>query len=139
MALATREKLVKGSANAIDIFYNDYEPKYYKRTYNLENNTIHPYYSNAHGNIFRGGVTLSYDNWNNHYNGPDEYVFNLTLGEGLHGIPWQQSEGKEIPRTSPTPIDIIEELRDNIIFDIDYYKDKAMRFAKQQSYSVLKF
>lgn len=139
MAISTREELSKETKNAIDFFYNDYDPEYYKRTYNLRDNTFAPYYSNAHGDIYRGGVTLSNSNWKNKYHGPDEYVFNLTLGEGLHGLPWQAAKGEEIPRTVPTPIDRIEDARDNIISNINLYKDEAISFAKRQSYDVIQF
>ena len=139
MAISVREEMCKQTKDAIDAFYNDYDPEYYKRTYNLKDNTYEPYYSNAHGNVYRGGVTLSYDNWNNNYNGPDEYIFNLTLGEGLHGLPWQSSKGEEIPRTIPTPIDRIEDAMDSILDNIKLYEDKAMAFAKKQSYHYLDF
>lgn len=66
----------------IDIFYDDYDPNYYARSYSFYN-TVHDHYVQLDDGFEAGittdasGVVTTHD--------PGEYVFNGGFGLGIHG------------------------------------------------------
>lgn len=132
MALETKNILVDEAKNALDIFYGDYHPSVYDRTDNLHMNSFEPYYSNSHGSIYRGGVKFSSANMEEVYNAPAQWVFNLALGSGIHGLP-----GQGLPVTNPTPINRVEQKRDNLIGVINMLSSAGEAMARNDTYQFL--
>ncbi len=86
------KKLAKNTAKSltdrynylIQRFYNEYTPKFYKRIWELNDIGV-PFYKNAHGRIYYGGVKISSDNmWDSYYHDPVETVLQSALN-GYHG------------------------------------------------------
>ena len=133
MALETRKLLTQEAHTALDIYYSDYSPILYDRTNNLLNGSYEPYYSNAHGTIYRGGVKFSSDNMAEVYRAPAEWVFSLAAGSGIHGLP-----GQGLPVTTPDPISYVEQKRDSLS-GIGSLSSAGIALAKSDSYQYLKF
>lgn len=140
LATQTRDEMYEEAKYAIDAFYNDYKPLYYRRHYyNFEKNSFQKYYKNPHNSIVRGGVELTPFDLDNIYRADASYVFELVYS-GQHGnvgaFPHQINN---IPRVmSPSPMEILLDKRDYIISNIDAYTGKAVENARKKTYSVIK-
>lgn len=127
MATQIRDDLTKSAAVAIEAFYQDYTPIYYQRHYyNFREKSFKKYYDNKHNHIIRGGVELSSENMDDIYQDSTQQVFDMVYA-GYHGV----ASGFEEPYTftpvhvmKPSPLEIIEEYRDNIINHIDWYANR---------------
>ena len=54
------KQITKKAQSCIEMFYRDYTPKYYDRTYDLKNNSYVPYYHD-NGKAYYGGVRITAD------------------------------------------------------------------------------
>lgn len=139
LATQTRDEMHEEAKSAIDAFYNDYDPLYYKRHfYNFKSNSFKKYYKNPHGSIVRGGVELTPYNVGDIYRADAEYIFNLVY-LGYHGnvamFPHQVSN---IPHVmSPSPLEILLDKRDYIVDNIGNYTQQAITKANQNTYNTL--
>lgn len=128
-----RDELTQEAQNAIEDFYNDYNPLYYHRHYwNFYNNSFKKYYSNAHGVIFRGGVELTPQNMSDIYKEKPEWVFDSVYA-GFHGIAGMFVSPKTFtvtPRMNPSPMEMLLAKRDNIVKNIDTYVANAEKNVK---------
>lgn len=141
LAAQVRDEMYKEAQFAIEEFYNDYDPLYYKRHYyNFRKNSFIKYYKNPHNSIVRGGIELTPYNMDDIYRAEKEYVFNLVY-LGYHGH--VQSFPHEIfnipPRTKPSPYDILLRKRRNLIRNISDYENKAIDKANKKTYKTLLF
>lgn len=140
LATQTREEMYKTAQYAIEEFYNDYDPIYYKRHYcNFKKNSFEKYYKNPHGSIIRGGVELTPYELDDLYRADSEYVFNLVYS-GFHGnvnmLPTNNISN--VPHImSPSPLDILLDKRDYIVNNIEDYKKEAQEKANNNSYNTL--
>lgn len=140
LAAQTRDEMYEEAKYAIDSFYGDYDPLYYKRHfYNFENNSFKKYYKNPHGSIVRGGIELTPSNLADIYRADSEYVFDLVYS-GQHGnagaFPHQVFNMP--PVMSPSPMEILLDKRDSIVTNISNYTGEAIASARKKSYSVIK-
>lgn len=141
MASKVRDKLTMAAAIAIESFYQDYTPIYYKRHYyNFRDNSFRKFYENKHGQIIRGGVELSPDSMDSLYQDPKEEVFDMVYA-GYHGV----ASGFNSPYTftpvhimQPSPLEIIKISRDNLIKHIDMLEIFGYHRAQLDSYKTLK-
>ena len=145
MATKTRDNLAKATAVAIEMFYQDYTPKYYKRHirngkhYNFGELSFEKYYYNKHGSVIRGGVKLSPEQMESIYQDSKEEVFDMFYA-GYHGVasgfvsPYTFTP---VPVMSPSPLEIIEESRNNFVKHINVFEIYGYQRAKNGSYDTL--
>lgn len=122
------DELTKFSEHAILGFYDHYQPIKYKRQGGLSQ-SYSRVYKNAHGNIFYGGVDLhpgggSYFGWSGgrRVSVDSEWPSALAIFNGMHGNVEAFSNDASIPpRMSPSPFELIEKKRDEILNNIDMY------------------
>ena len=130
-AKKVQEELTDEAMWAIADFYQDYTPKFYKRHYyNFMDNSYEKYYSNAHGNIYRGGVRLTPDNMDELYNYPAKNVFE-TVYDGWHGLPNEWSPTEQM---TPSPMEKLLERQQKIIENPHKYIEDAKKIANKDSY-----
>ena len=139
-----RDELTETAFYAIVQFYEDYSPKHYKRHYyNFLEKSFRKYYSNAHGNVYRGGVEFTPQLMDDIYQSSKGYssaevteqVFD-TVYAGFHGVSSTQiyPQGfapRFIPHVmSPSPMEIILDRRDEIVDNLQDYILKAQEKVK---------
>lgn len=140
MATKVRDNLTMSAAVAIESFYEDYTPKYYKRHYyNFRENSFRKFYENKHGKIIRGGVELSPEMMDDIYKDSKEEVFDMVFA-GYHGV----ASGFNEPYTftpvhvmRPSPLELIEESRNNIVNHIGAFEKYGYSKASLDSYDTL--
>lgn len=100
----------------MDMFYEDYFPIYYDRTFGLRNNTCERYYKHV-GKTYRGGVSLSSRNMKQEdYRAEVEYIFNISVFKGWHG-------NDSIFVSSPSPFDSLKIFKDSLVHDMNLGRD----------------
>lgn len=122
------DELTKFAEYTILGFYDHYQPIVYKRQGGLST-TYKRIYENKHGNIFYGGVDLhpgsgSYRGWENggYVSVDPEWPSALAIFNGMHGnVGVLPKAGSIPPRMSPSPYELIEKKRDEILNQLDYY------------------
>ena len=62
------KQITKKAQSCIEMFYRDYTPKYYDRTYDLKDNSYVPYYHD-NGKAYYGGVRITADFMSPYYSG----------------------------------------------------------------------
>ena len=130
IAIRAREELTQCYIDAIELFYYLYTPEFYRRTWQLRK-SYKKYYTNAHGNIFYGGVKITDERMKETHEDPNYEVLELAI-HGWHGHPAQGIY------TEPTPYDLVMERRDEILRDIQSWGDVAIKNAKTKySYRML--
>ena len=139
LATQVRDEMNETANQAIEDFYDDYTPLFYRRhRYNFMENSFVKYYKNPHNSIIRGGVELTPYNLDDIYRADTEYVFNLVY-LGYHGnvnmLPRRVSNVPHI--MSPNPLDILLDKRDYLVKNIKNYKSAALEQANNNSYSTL--
>ena len=141
LAGQVRDEMYKEAHFAIDEFYNDYEPIYYKRTpkhYNFKKNSFKKYYKNPHNSIVHGGIELTPDELDDLYRADKEYIFNLVyLGHHGNVNMFPHTINNIPPVMSPNPLNILLNKRDFLVKNIVDYKDKAIEKANSFSYDTL--
>ena len=87
------KQITKKAQSCIEMFYRDYTPKYYDRTYDLKNNSYVPYYHD-NGKAYYGGVRITADFMSPYYSGGimnHTYTEPITIAQlawhGWHGDP----------------------------------------------------
>ena len=129
MAIEAREILYEEAPVCMWEFYSSWAPKYYERHYwNLMFDSFEKYYSNPHNTVYRGGVKLSPNKMADMYRLSTEEVFNMGwfTGEHYHGI--RGVHGIKIIDhvTSPTPYELLEKKKQEILNNIDELKNVAI-------------
>lgn len=100
----------------MDMFYEDYSPIFYDRTYGVKYDTYERYYKNT-GKSYRGGIALSAQNMNqDDYRAETEYIFDISVIKGWHG-------DDSIFVSSPSPFDSIRIFRDSLVRDMNMGRD----------------
>lgn len=141
-AIETREDLARTAYEAVEAFYNDYEPiEYNRHYYNFEKKSFKKYYKNNHDRTFTGGIILSPDYMDDIYRGSTEFIFELVMEEGFHGLDaWNQLDFRPSAPyhiTKPSPIEIIEERQRQIASSPEPILHKAIILANAEQYNVL--
>lgn len=144
LATQVRDEMNTTAQKAIEDFYNHYRPKngeplYYKRHYyNFRKKSFTKYYKNPHNSIIRGGVELTPYNLDDVYRADTEYVFNLVY-LGYHGnVGMFPHHVTNVPPVmSPNPLDILLDKRNEIIKNINEYKEYAIEKANKETYDML--
>lgn len=118
LAIKTREELYKAADKAINYFYADYSPIYYRRHLPVTSNikrSFRKYYANPHNTIFSGGIEMSSDWMNDLYRADTDYVATLVYS-GYHGnvLMLPQVITNVPPITNPSPMMRILNTRDKI-------------------------
>ena len=142
LAINSRELLFDTSKRAVEYFYNTYDPVSYKRHYyNFRENSFKKYYKNPHGSIYRGGVVLSHESMDDIYQDSTEEVFDM-FWHGIHGVASGFVSPKSFsvipPVTQPSPLEMVEMQRKDIVDNINDYKDTAIEEANKQSYTTIR-
>ncbi len=139
LASQIRDELHETAKYAIEEFYNDYTPLYYKRHYyNFRKKSFYKYYKNPHNSIVRGGIELSYEQMDDIYRADTEYVFDLVY-HGFHGdvASFPHSISNIPPVMNPNPLDILYDKRDYLINNISAYSGTAISKANNNAYTFL--
>ena len=134
------DELTEEASSSISDFYDDYEPRYYRRHYyNLQKNGFQRYYRNPHNTIFYGGVELTPERMDDLYNASPEQVLNTVMG-GFHGVASMITAGYAdmgfinqtsfVPRMIPTPMERLLDKKEYITRNIQKYIDRAQRTVK---------
>lgn len=130
------KEITRFAKNAIDLFYSQYEPKFYNRMDDLKNNSYTPYYHN-NGRIVYGGVLIS-ANKMQPYNGAGITKEEIAMGtwrHGLHGF--ENHNPSEKIHTYPPIVMVQLAMNDKKFLDnLDKY---ASMIARKQKYTSLNF
>lgn len=124
-ATSARDDITEAAKQAIEDFYDDYDPvKYRRHYYNFRENSFEKYYKNPHGQIVRGGVIFTPNSLDDIYKLDAPSVFSLVIEQGAHG---GTGLDKFPPPLSPPPLQIVE-----------FYRDNWLREGLRQSFSKVK-
>lgn len=134
------KQITKKAQSCIEMFYKDYTPKYYNRTFDLKNSYVLYYHDN--GKSFYGGVRITADFMSLYYSGGvmnHTYTEPITVAQlawhGWHGDPTGYNGHFNPIRTTP-PLDILTDFVNNQSFQNIIYK-YADRIATKQKYNYL--
>lgn len=136
-------KLTDMAQSSIEMFYQDYTPIYYDRTYDLLNNSYAQYYKN-NGKAYYGGVRITADFMKPYYSGGimnrnyTEPIVIAQLGwHGWHGDPTGYN-GIFQPIHTTSPLDTLLSFSKskNFIKGVEKYAEKN---AISQKYKYLQF
>lgn len=125
----------------IDVYYNAYDPEYYRRTDDLKNNSYQRYVKN-NGSIKYGGVIISDDKMSDYENygfyghsapTPASNVLQWAWGKGYHGY---LNGDPGCPIYTFPPISALQQEIGSIKPSL---ASDAWKYAESQSYSVLQF
>lgn len=166
LATILGEEMTKEAGNIVEEFYKDYKPKsYHRHYYNLQDRSYQRYYSNKHGGrTYVCGVRLTPELMDDIYNADTEQVLN-SVWNGFHGLPYDDGDtdsglsniihrngktgqfsknGKEeryfyptVKRMSPTPLELLEAKRDELVKDIGKYSHQAHELAMKDKYKFI--
>lgn len=123
------DELTKFAEHAIIGFYDHYQPKRYKRHGGLSS-AFSRYYRNPHNTIYYGGVEIlpskgSYSGWQNHskISVDPNFISKLSIYFGMHGnvAAFPHPPVNVPPMMHPSPLDLINKKRDEIVDGIDSY------------------
>ena len=148
-AKAAADKIFVYAHDAIASFYADYDPKVYRRTYNLGKNSYRRYYKNAGRGYYYGGVEID-SAFMDDYKRYNPYVEKVEDGQGAkfstkgivalsawvygyHGWP-----SDYVKQTSPSPLEYLKNIAttDNPVL-MREINDIASSEAAKGSYSVI--
>lgn len=133
-----RDELTEETMYSIAAFYTDYSPsKYHRHYYNFMDKSYKKYYSNAHNNIYRGGVEFTpdamddiYTKYPVHSYSPAE-VFSSVVESGIHGPELlYKSDGSVLknvlaPQMDESPMEMVMKKKDKILDNINEYIESA--------------
>lgn len=130
-----RDELTKTAAEAIELFYQNYDPSSYDRHYyNFRENSFEKYYAKS-GNYYYGGVKLTPENMEDIYTrdkGNPQEVFESVYA-GFHGpIVGYMRAGFQIPIMNPSPMDLIVAKRDEIVTNPGKYIQNAKKIVNRR-------
>lgn len=126
--------------DAIEQFYKNYDPRSYRRTYNLEGYSYERHYENRWDKNYRGGVCITSKNMdpyvkyvNHHPIDIDPYpIAKAAWLQGMHGWP------KAAQIDSDNPVHIVStKLNDKQ--NLNKFHEKALQVARSKKYNVLSF
>lgn len=129
LAYKARDEMTDAARFAIKEFYQDYSPSSYKRhVKNFLHKSFFGYYKNAHGQVAHGGVELTYERLDDIYGWTPEGVFSLvyTGQHGNIGMISRIGNAPAIPIMAPSPIEVIEHRRDDIVADVQKFADDVL-------------
>lgn len=139
IAIMSRDGLSECYENAIEYFYSSYSPIYYIRNVYKGRfalySTYKKYYTNAHGNIFYGGIRISPNYIPEMHDAPNQVVLNLSL-DGWHGV--VTGDPMIDIHSTPTPWDFIDDYKLYVLDNIQKWGDIAITQAKRtRKYTML--
>lgn len=134
------EQLTKKAKTCIEMFYNDYTPKYYDRTEDLKDNSVYSYFKNQGNDTYYGGVRISTDKMQPYYSGKD-ITDPLTVAQlgwhGFHGDPTGYS-GRFEPIWTTSPLSVLTQFATSQQF-FNSIDESASKMTLSQNYEVLEF
>ena len=142
-AKQAEKQFTKNAQTCIEMFYNDYSPIYYDRTFDLLNNSYKPYFKN-NGTAYYGGVRITADFMSPYYSGSvmnnnttDPIIIAQLGWHGWHGDPTGYN-GRFEPIHTSSPLDRLINFASNeyVVSAINKYAEKK---ALSQNYKYLKF
>ena len=135
------KQITKKAKSCIEMFYSDYTPKYYVRTYDLKNNSYVPYLHN-NGKAYYGGVRITADFMSPYYSGgimSHAYTEPITVAQlawhGWHGDPTGYN-GRFEPIRTTSPLEVLIDFVNNESFQNIIY-NYAEKKASKQKYKFL--
>lgn len=135
------KQITKKAQSCIEMFYRDYTPKYYDRTYDLKNNSYTPYLHNS-GDTYYGGVRITSDFMAPYYSGgimshmyTEPIIIAQLAWHGWHGDPTGYN-GRFEPIRTTSPLDILTDFIHNKTF-LDFMYKYADNKAIKQKYKYL--
>lgn len=139
---ASKQLTIKAQS-CIEMFYRDYSPLYYDRTYDLLNNSYKQYYR-SNGTTYYGGVRITSDFMKPYYSGSimnHDYTDPIVIAQlgwhGWHGDPTGYN-GRFAPIHTTSPLDKLLDFANNeyFVMAIEKYAEKK---ALKQKYKYLQF
>jgi hypothetical protein len=135
------KQIVKKTKSCIEMFYNDYSPKFYNRTFDLKNNSYDPYYHD-NGKAFYGGVRITADFMSPYYSGgimDNNYTEPIVIAQlawhGWHGDPTGYN-GRFEPIRTTSPLAVLQDFVHNKAF-LDSIYEYADKKSSQHKYKYL--
>lgn len=135
-------QITRQAQSCIEMFYRDYTPKYYDRTYDLMNKSYVPYLHN-NGKAYYGGVRITADFMSPYYSGgimSHKYTEPIIVAQlawhGWHGDPTGYN-GRFTPIHTTPPLDVLTEFVHDDEFRNSVY-NYADNKAKKQNYKYLR-
>lgn len=131
-----QQEITEMARDAIQKFYDSYDPNYYNRTDDLLHNSYSPYYHNNGRNVY-GGVRIHSNNMQP-YKGAGISEFDIASSawrEGLHGF--EERDPYMRIHTFP-PIAMVQIEMGNKSF-LNRLQENASNVAEKQQYSFLVF
>ena len=133
--------LTRKAETCIQMFYRDYTPKYYNRTFDLRDNSCVPYFHN-NGNAYYGGGRITSEFMSPYYSGgimnysyTDPFTVAQLGWHGWHGDPTGYN-GRFSPIKTTSPLDVLTDFFNNESFR-DILKKRAKKVAMNQNYKYL--
>ena len=132
------KQITQKAQACIEMFYRDYTPYYYDRTFDLLRDSYVPYLHN-NGKAYYGGVRITSDLMSLYYSGgftshtsTDPIII---AQSGWHGDPTGYN-GRFTPIRTASPLDVLTKFvySENLITAVSKYADKK---AKKQTYKYL--
>lgn len=137
------KQLTDKAGLCIEMFYRDYTPIYYNRTYDLRNNSYVSYFRNT-GKAYYGGVRITSEFMSPYYSGgimnhasTDPIIVAQLAWHGWHGDPTGYN-GRFQPIRTTSPLDVLQDFSKNTNF-IKTVENHAEKVALSQSYKYLQF
>ena len=131
----------KKAETCIQMFYRDYTPKYYDRTFDLLRNSYVPYFHN-NGNAYYGGVRITSDFMSPYYSGgimnysyTDPFTVAQLGWHGWHGDPTGYN-GRFVPIRTTSPLEVLTNFFNNESFR-EILRNRAKKVAVNQNYKYL--
>ena len=128
-----KQDFVNEAWEATLMYYNQYDPEFYKRTYNLQNNVIdenaRPVSSGK--NMYGAWIEFSADTMYDYPGGGDRFKVVDSFMEGIHGMKSKGSERIVIQRT-PSPRHVMDRFQEG------YKKSKLDGYFISLGYKVYK-
>lgn len=145
-AKAAAEDMTSAAEKYVQMFYDDYKPKAYDRTFNFRDNSYEKVLNNEEDRCV-GGVWLNSENMSNYerYIGlgkgwkqiSPEYIWEQSM-EGWHGN--EKNPHWTPPRMQPSPIELINQYyKKHCNLNNNKYRNAAKKYANNQHYSTFGF
>jgi hypothetical protein len=137
------KQITKKTDLCMEMFYNDYTPAFYGRTYDLRYNSFVPYYHN-NGKSYYGGVRITSDFMDVYYSGgimnytsTDPFIVAQLSWHGWHGNPTGYN-GQFTPIRTTSPLDVLTDFVNSQSF-LSSITNHAEKVATKRKYNYLKF
>ena len=122
-----KNDFVQKAKEVVLLYYTNYDPKLYKRTYNLQNNVINDNvsFTSLNGNGYGAWIQFSADGMRDYTDGGDKFMVVESFVAGIHGRPSIQVD-------SPSPADLMDD------FQYSYKKRTLDGYFRSLGYRVNK-